>query len=53
MLIGAPWPLASRDAFTFRVNVDELEARDRIIIIAHSLFFAGDACGMPLLVPQR
>ncbi|KAK7200616.1 hypothetical protein NESM_000117800 [Novymonas esmeraldas] len=43
MLVGAPWPFASRDVFMLGMGVDDLEDRDRILIVAHSVPFAGDA----------
>lgn len=57
MLVGAPWPFASRDVFMLGMGVDDLEARDRIVIVAHSVPFAGDAprktaSGPPSLAPD-
>jgi hypothetical protein len=41
MLISAPWPFSSRDVLMLGAGIDDLEARNRIVIVAHSIPFAG------------
>lgn len=41
MLIGAPWPFSSRDVLMLGAGIDDLEAHNRIVIVAHSIPFAG------------
>lgn len=41
MLIGAPWPFSSRDVLMLGAGIDDLEAHSRIVIVAHSIPFAG------------
>ncbi|KPA82979.1 hypothetical protein ABB37_02720 [Leptomonas pyrrhocoris] len=41
MVINAQWPFAPRDVLMLGAGIDDLEARNRIVIVAHSIPFAG------------
>ncbi|KPI89767.1 hypothetical protein ABL78_1147 [Leptomonas seymouri] len=41
MLIGVPWPFSSREVLLLGAGIDDMEARNRIVIVAHSIPFAG------------